>query len=215
MSTVRPPIQSASPAHVAISLTPDRPKGTHISSASRQSAATATGTLFRSCAERCRSTHQVENVLQALVSVLPGKSYALIETGLAVAAQTEARLHQLLPPPAPNESPSTIVSYIVALDALQDTLQEELDRSPQAATKLPAPAGGGYSPVTTADDLIQARVTIAWICMLKGEWDDVLRVTPSQREVSEEWDSGGAGKMREGYIHIARIKSLVLQGAYE
>lgn len=135
------------------------------------------------------------------------------EPGLAITAQTEARIHQLLPPPAPKASPSTIVSYIVSLDAFQDTLQEELNKSPPAATKLPNPAGGGYSPVTTADDLIDARVVLAWCCMLKGEWEDVLKVLPTEREVREEWEGGG--KVKEGYIHIARIKSLVLQGAYD
>lgn len=106
------------------------------------------------------------------------------------------------------------MSYIVSLDALQDTLQDELKKSPPAATKLPNPAGGGYSPVTTSDDLIDARVTVAWCSMLKGEWSDVLTLLPTENEVSEEWDSV-SGRVKEGYIHIARIKSLVLQGAYE
>lgn len=127
-----------------------------------------------------------------------------------MAAQTEARIHKLLPPPSPKASPSTIVSYIVSLDALQDTLQGELQKSPPTATKLPNPAGGGYSPVTTADDLIDARVTIAWCSMLKGEWSDVLKLLPTEGEVGED-----GGRVKEGYIHIARIKSLVLQGAYE
>lgn len=135
-------------------------------------------------------------------------------SGLVMTAQTEARIHQLLPPPPPKASPSTIVSYIVSLDAFQDALQEELNKSPSAAIKLPNPAGGGYSPVTTAEDLIDARVIIAWCSMLKGEWEEVLKVLPTEREISEEWDSGG-GKANEGYIHIARIKSLVLQGAYD
>lgn len=131
-----------------------------------------------------------------------------------MAAQTEARIHKLLPPPSPKASPSTIVSYIVSLDALQDTLQDELNKSPPAATKLPNPAGGGFSPVATSDDLIDARVTVAWCCMLKGEWSDVLKILPTQDEISEEGDGGG-GRVKGGYIHIARIKSLVLQGAYE
>lgn len=126
-------------------------------------------------------------------------------------AATEAKIHQLLPPPLPHESPSTIVSYIVSLDALQDTLQQELDRTPEAAIRLPSPAGGGPSSTATADDIVEARVTIAWACMLKGEWEDVVRVIPGVREVSEEFV--GVGKAKDGYIEIARIKSLVLQGA--
>lgn len=147
----------------------------------------------------------------------PKESNRVLKTdpGLAMAAQTEARIHKLLPPPSPKASPSTIVSYIVSLDALQDTLQDELDKSPRAATRLPNPAGGGFSPATTSDDLIDARVTVAWCCMLKGEWADVLKSLPTEGEVSEEWDSGGGGRVKGGYIHIARIKSLVLQGAYE
>lgn len=126
-------------------------------------------------------------------------------------AATEAKIHQLLPPPLPHESPSTIVSYIVSLDALQDTLQQELNRTPEAAIRLPSPAGGGPSSVATADDIVEARVTVAWACMLKGEWEDVIRVIPGAREVSEEFV--GVGKVKDGYIEIARIKSLVLQGA--
>lgn len=55
--------------------------------------------------------------------------------------------------------------------------------------------------------------------MLKGEWSDVLKLLPTEDEVSEEGDSGSGGgagsRVKGGYIHIARIKSLVLQGAYE
>lgn len=62
----------------------------------------------------------------------------------------------------------------------------------------------------TKEDLIQARVVIASICVLKGEWNDALRIIPHEREV-EEWDGGGGG-LKGDYFNIVRIKSLVLKG---
>jgi hypothetical protein len=133
-------------------------------------------------------------------------------SGLAMTAQTEARLQQLLPPPPPDSSPSTIVSYIVSLDALQDPLEAELEKCPQEVPKLPNPAGGGWGPTVTREDLLQARVAIASICILKGEWDEALRIIPHEREV-EEWDGGGGGGSKGEYFDVVRIKSLVLKGA--
>ncbi|CUS12006.1 unnamed protein product [Tuber aestivum] len=130
---------------------------------------------------------------------------------LAMTAQTEARLQQLLPPPPPGSSPSTIVSYIVSLDALQDPLEDELDKSPRRLPKLPTPAGGGWSPVITREDLVQARVAIASVCVLKGEWGEALRIIPHEREI-EDWDGGTGGGSKGECFDIVRVKSLVLKG---
>jgi len=127
-------------------------------------------------------------------------------------ARTEARLQQLLPPPPPDSSPSTIVSYIVSLDALQDPLEDELDKLPRQLPKLPTPAGGGWGPIITREDLVQARVAIASICVLKGEWDEALHIVPHEREV-EDWDGGTGGGSKGEYFDIVRVKSLVLKGA--
>ncbi|KAH0603355.1 uncharacterized protein H6S33_007677 [Morchella sextelata] len=168
---------------------------------------TTKGTLYLQRLEQARCNgnwDEIPELARKVQKHAPGRKC------LALTAATEAKIHQLLPPPLPHESPSTIVSYIVSLDALQDTLQQELDRTPEAAIRLPSPAGGGPSSTATADDIVEARVTIAWACMLKGEWEDVVRVIPGVREVSEEFV--GVGKAKDGYIEIARIKSLVLQG---
>ncbi|RPB02086.1 hypothetical protein L873DRAFT_1802499 [Choiromyces venosus 120613-1] len=130
---------------------------------------------------------------------------------LAITAQTEARLQQFLPPPPPESSPSTIVSYIVSLDALQDPLEDGLHKAPRQLPKLPTPAGGGWSPAITREDLVQARVAIASICVLKGEWNEALRIIPHEREV-EDWDGGPGGGFKGEHFDIVRVKSLVLKG---
>lgn len=95
------------------------------------------------------------------------------------------------------------------MNALQDRLQAEL-KSPDTLKKLPSPAGGGESMVTTSHDILQARTIIAWICLLKREWRPVLDIVPSEEEVGEGWDAEPAPV--SDYIGIVRMKALIIRG---
>ncbi|KAL7274093.1 hypothetical protein RUND412_003014 [Rhizina undulata] len=126
---------------------------------------------------------------------------------LALTALTEARVHQQ-PPPPPNAPQTTRLAYQAALTTLQEPLLEEVNKNPNPP-KLPPPAGGNQSGVVTHEDILQARVTIAWICTLKGEWDEALGIVPGEDEVGEGW---GAATGKGDYIGVVRIKALVLKG---
>jgi hypothetical protein len=134
---------------------------------------------------------------------------ALSAPGLSVAASTEAQLqHVSSPPPG---SPKDIISaYHLTLSGLQRELQDELNKHPHPPPKLPGPSGGGHSAVTILEDILQARIVIAWILSLKEEWSDVLEIVPGEDQVGEGWSESPGGKMN--YMEILRIKSLVLKG---
>jgi hypothetical protein len=60
------------------------------------------------------------------------------------------------------------------------------------------------------EDILQARIVIAWIYSLKEEWSDVLEIVPGEDEVGEGWSDSPGGRMN--YMGIMGIKSLVLKG---
>lgn len=128
--------------------------------------------------------------------------------GLALVAETEARL-RLLPPPPPGSAKPTIASYVASLNALRDPILSEIESHPQPLPKLPVPAGGGESLATTEEDILQARITVAWISSLKSEWQEVLDVVPGEDEVGE---GSTAISGNSNYTQILRIKSLVIKG---
>jgi len=93
---------------------------------------------------------------------------------------------------------------------LQDALQEELSSYTIPLPRLPAPAGGGHSSIATEDDLLQARVVIACIWILKEGWAEVLDVIPGENEIGEGYIESPGGQ--SDYMGTVRIKALVLKG---
>jgi hypothetical protein len=131
-----------------------------------------------------------------------------IYTGLALTASTESKASRLKPPPAGTRG-STFTSYVTSLSAFQDTLQKELDSCIPPPPKLPVSAGGDESLTVTEADILQARIVIAWISSLKGEWQAVLNLVPGEDEVGEGW-APSPGK--SDYMNTMRIQALVLKG---
>lgn len=125
-----------------------------------------------------------------------------------MAAHTECKLIYLRPP-SPAASDSAVTNYTASLTSLQDDLLDVLNSYSHPLPTLPSPSGGGESPVVLEADLIQARVVLARIWSLKGDWVEVLSVVPGEDEVGERW-VGGQGK--SDYTDIMRIKALVLRG---
>ncbi len=125
-------------------------------------------------------------------------------------AEIEYQLQQLTRPPANSTAPA-IASYVAALNVLQGKLQTEINSYPIPILKLPSPAGGGESGAVTREDIQQARITVAWISYLKGEWEDVLAVIPREDEIGEGWIGESGGKLE--YMNILRMKALITQGS--
>ena len=125
-----------------------------------------------------------------------------------MAAHTECKLVYLHPPP-PGAPDDVTSDYMASLTSLQDALLDEFNSYSLPLPNLPSPSGGGESPVALEADLIQARVVLARIWSLKGDWVEVLSIVPGEDEVGERW-TGGPGK--SDYTDILRIKALVLRG---
>jgi hypothetical protein len=119
-------------------------------------------------------------------------------------------LLSLRPPPLGAAS-NAVASYITSLTTLQDALSEEIGSYSLPLPNLPSPSGGGESPVVIEADLLQARIVIAGIRSMKGDWMEVLNIVPGEDEVGEGW-TGGPGK--SDYMDIMRIKALVLKGEW-
>jgi hypothetical protein len=120
-------------------------------------------------------------------------------TGLALTASTESKALLLKPPPAGTTS-TVFEAYVGSLNALQDALQKELD----SCSSPP-------QPPTEEADILQARIVIAWISSLKGEWQAALNIVPGEDEVGEGW-TPSPGK--SDYMNTMRIKALVVKGGY-
>ncbi|KAF8536811.1 hypothetical protein BDD12DRAFT_849459 [Trichophaea hybrida] len=154
-------------------------------------------------ASRCNGEwDQVQELCRKVQKHTPGRKC------LALIASTESKLLSLRPPP-PGAASNIIASYFASLTVLQDALLEEIGSYSLPLPNLPNPSGGGESPVVIEADIIQARVVIAGIWSLKGEWVEVLTIVPGEDEVGERW-AGGPGK--SDYMDIMRIKALVLKG---
>lgn len=136
-----------------------------------------------------------------LTSLLP------LDTGLALASATEARLY-LLQRSSSGSTPASPADKNT-LPSLQESLLQELELCPPSLPNVPSPAGGGQVGVITLEDVLQARTVLAWIYSLRGEWGSALKVVPSEEELLGEWN-GGVGKAE--YFGVARIKALVLRG---
>ena len=130
-----------------------------------------------------------------------------LDTGLALAATTEARLY-LLQRSSSASTPASVADKNT-LPSLQEDLLKELELCPPSLPNIPSPAGGGQVGVITLEDVLQARTILAWVFSLKGEWGSALGVVPTEEELLGEWN-GGVGKAE--YFGVARIKALVLRG---
>lgn len=123
-------------------------------------------------------------------------------------AEAERNLRNL-PPPPPGSSKPTIASYVASLNALRDPILDEIESHPRPLPKLPVPAGGGEPIGTTEEDLLQGRITVAWVSSLKSEWQEVLDVVPGEDEVGE---GTTAITHKSDYMEVLRIKALVIKG---
>jgi hypothetical protein len=133
-------------------------------------------------------------------------------TGLALTASTESKALLLEPPPAGTTGTvfeayvgslnalQAAQAYVGSLNALQDALQKELD----SCSSPP-------QPPTEEADILQARIVIAWISSLKGDWQAALNIVPGEDEVGEGW-TPSPGK--SDYMNTMRIKALVVKGGY-
>ncbi|KAA8894461.1 hypothetical protein FN846DRAFT_1000212 [Sphaerosporella brunnea] len=171
-----------------------------------------TGTKFQSCLVKSKSTRLAENVCSAAVELWftrDARSDSCdFYTGLALTASTESKALLLKPPPAGTRG-SVFTTYVSSLSALQDALQKELDSYTNSPPPPAAPTAGGECPTTTDADLLQARIVIALISSLKGDWQSVLNVVPGEDEVGEGY-TPSPGK--SDYMDTMRIKALVLKG---
>jgi hypothetical protein len=131
---------------------------------------------------------------------------ASVCTGLALTASTESKA-LLLKPPLAGATGTVFTAYAASLTALQDALQKELDSC--TSSPLQPPAGAGESSTVTESDILQARIVLAWISSLKGEWQAALNIVPGEDEVGEGW-TPSPGK--SDYMNTMRIKALVVKG---
>ena len=87
-------------------------------------------------------------------------SLLLLDTGLALASATEARLY-LLQRSSSGSTPASMADKNT-LPNLQESLLQELELCPPSLPNIPSPAGGGQVGVITLEDVCPDMKAVEW-----------------------------------------------------